>query len=159
VDNNTYVHILTDTLTKKNILLDRLIQITLLQEEYITATPPDMDRFEQTILDKELLIEQLSQLDDGFEKIYDHVKEEISTKKIEYKDVILRLQELIKQVTEKGAKIQTMEMRNKSKVEVCFSSRKKEIKNFKMNSQTVTSYYKNMSDQHQGQSYFLDKKN
>ena len=159
MDDNIYVHILINTLTKKNNLLDKLIQITLLQVEYIAAIPFDMDNFDQTLVEKELIIEQLNQLDDGFEKVFDHVKEEISTNKILHKEEILQLQELIKQATEKSVKLQTTEVHNKSKLETYFANKKKEIKNFKVSSQIASSYYKNMANQHKGQSYFLDKKN
>lgn len=147
-----------NTLTKKNDLLDRLIHYTILQEEYIVTEPFDMDIFEQTLSDKELVIEQLNQLDDGFQKVYDHVKDEFSTNKTQYKEEILQLQELIKQGTEKSIRLQTLEMKNKNKLESYFSNKKKEIKKFKMSSQTASSYYKNMANQHHGQSYFLDKK-
>ena len=159
VDNNTYVQILIDTLTKKNNLLEHLLQITSLQEEYITAIPLDMEQFEQAITKKELLIERLNQLDDGFDKVYDHVKDEIDKNKNKYKNDIEKLQELIKQVTENSVKLQAIEKQNKNKLEVYFSGKKKEIKNFKLNSQTASNYYKNMANQNQGQSYFLDKKN
>lgn len=158
MDNNTYVHILINTLTKKNNLLDGLVKITLLQEEYIAATHLDMDQFNQTLTEKESLIEQLSQLDDGFEKVYAHVKDELSTNKLKYQNEILQLKELIKDVTEKSVKLQTAEIRNRVKLDAYFSNRKKEIKSFKMSSQTASSYYKNMANQHQGQAYFLDKK-
>ena len=136
-----------------------LIQITLLQEKYIETTSFDMEKFEETLSEKELIIKQLNQLDDGFEKIYEHVKNEISVNRMLYKVEIVQLQDLIKQVTEKSVKLQAIEIQNKNKLEVCFSDKKKEIKKFKMSSQTASSYYKNMANQHQGQSYFLDKKN
>lgn len=142
----------------KNSLLDKIIQITLLQEANLSATPFSMDVFDETLADKATIIEQLNKLDEGFEKVYDHVKEEISDNRMQYKDEILMLQELIKQVTEKSVKVQTEELRNKSKMELYFANSKKEIKNFKMSRQTVTNYYKSMPNQHQGQSYFLDKK-
>lgn len=158
MDNNTYVYILIDTLLKKNSLLDNLIQTTLFQKECITEETPDMDQFEQTLSEKEMLIDQLNQLDDGFEAIYDHVKDEISNNKLKHKDDILKLQELIRQVTEKSTKLQTLELQNKGIIEFYFSNKKKEIKNFKRSSQTASNYYKNMSNQNQGESYFLDKK-
>ena len=105
MDNAIYVHILIDTLTKKNSLLDKLIQITTMQEEYITLTPPDIDNFETSLNEKETLIEKINELDEGFEKIYEHVKEEITSNKINHKEDILELQSLIKQVTEKSAKL------------------------------------------------------
>lgn len=159
MDNTTYVHILTDTLTKKNSLLDKLIQITMMQEEYITLTPPDMDNFETSLDEKEKIIEKINELDEGFENIYEHVKEEIISNKIKHKESILELQSLIKQVTEKSAKLQTLEIKNKKSIEIFFSNKKKEIKDFKKSSMTASSYYKNMMNQQSGESYFLDKKN
>ena len=118
MDNAIYVHILIDTLTKKNSLLDKLIQITTMQEEYITLTPPDIDNFETSLNEKETLIEKINELDEGFEKIYEHVKEEITSNKINHKEDILELQSLIKQVTEKSAKLQALEIRNKKSLEI-----------------------------------------
>jgi hypothetical protein len=158
VDNTTYVHILTDTLTKKKSLLDKLIQITIMQEEYITLTPPDIDNFETSLNDKDILIEKINELDEGFENIYEHVKEEIITNKIKHRDYILELQNLIKQVTEKSAKLQALEIKNKKNLEIFFANKKKEIKDYKKSSQTASSYYKNMMNQQSGESYFLDKK-
>ncbi len=158
MDNNTYIHILTDTLNKKNILLEKLLEITSLQESYISNHIPDMDLFEQTLSEKEDYINQINQLDVGFEKIYDHVKEELSGKRIEYREYIENLQELIKQITDKSAKMQASELRNKSKMEAYLVNKKKEIKNFKINSKTASNYYKNMNNQQALGSYFLDKK-
>jgi len=158
VDNKTYVHILTDTLFKKNFLLDKLIQITEMQEKYITLTPPDMDNFESSLTDKEIIIEKINELDEGFEKIYEHVKEEIVSNKLNHKVAISELQNLIKQVTEKSAKLQTLELKNKKSLEIFFANKKKEIRDFKKSSETASSYYKNMMNQQLDESYFLDKK-
>ncbi len=158
MDNNTYVHILTDTLSKKSFLLDELIQITEMQERYITLTPPDMDNFETSLEDKEILINKINELDDGFEKIYEHVKNEIISNRVNHKEAIIELQNLIKQVTEKSTKLQTLEIRNKKSLEIFFANKKKEIKDFKRSSETATNYYKNMMNQQLDESYFLDKK-
>jgi hypothetical protein len=158
VDNNTYINILTDTLVKKNALLDELILITVDQQTYLDEEPPNMEKFEDTLSEKDKLITRLFQLDEGFESIYEHVRDEISNNKTHHKDQILRLQQLIKQVTEKSAKLQTYEIKNKGKIEIYFSDKKNEIKRFKKNSQVATNYYKNVADQRYGESYFLDKK-
>lgn len=158
MDKDTYVHILAQVLSNKNSLLDKLIEITLKQEEYILAEPLDMDQFEQTLPDKEVLIEQLNQLDEGFDKIYNNVRESLSSNKNLLKHEILQLQELIKQVTEKSVTLQSLEMKNKNRMESYFSIKKKEIRDFKMSSQTVSKYYKSSTGQQMEQSYFLDKK-
>lgn len=153
-----YINILQQSLVKKNDLLDRLIYVSSLQEEYTNNMPPQMDEFEQTLVEKDLLIEQLNQIDDGFEKVYEHVQQDIKLNRNKYKEEILQLQDLIKQITEKSVKLQTLELKNKSKLELYFLNRKKEIKNLKISNQTAFSYYKNMSNQNHDESYFLDKK-
>lgn len=158
MDKDTYVHILAQVLSNKNSLLDRLIEITLKQEAYILAEPLDMDQFEQTLPDKEVLIEQLNQLDEGFDKIYNNVRESLSSNKNLLKHEILQLQELIKQVTEKSVTLQSLELKNKNRMESYFLIKKKEIRDFKMSSQTVSKYYKSSTGQQMEQSYFLDKK-
>jgi predicted nuclease with TOPRIM domain len=145
-------------LVKKNAILDQLHEITLLQEKYIAMTSPDMEQFEQTIPEKDVLIDRLNQIDAGFERIYDHVRDELNTNRAFHKDEILGLQDLIRQVTEKSTALQAVELRNKNRIEVLFANRKKEIKNLKLSSKTVSNYYKNMSGQNRGESYFLDKK-
>lgn len=158
MDKRSYVSILTDTLEKKVLILNNLLEVTLKQEKCISEDAFDSDEFEQTYTVKETLIEQLNKLDEGFDLIYEHVKEELSVNQILYKEEILHLQRLIRQITEKSTEIQAIEMRNKSEIDAFFLQRKKMIKGYKVNSKRVSSYYKNMADQHHGESYFYDKK-
>lgn len=157
-NDNTYMHILISTLTKKNLILDELINITKLQENYLKVVPQDMESFEVSLDAKEEIIDRLNQLDIGFESVYERVKEELQKKKDIYRDEILHLQELIRQVTDKSVKLQALEKHNKMQMEVYFSNKKQEIKNFKKSNQMASNYYKSMVDKHQGDSYFLDKK-
>ena len=158
MDNQTYIDVLKDSLEKKVMVLDKLLEKTLSQEKIISTSPFDNEEFDQAYEDKEVLINQLSELDEGFEQIYDHVKGILSTNKLDHKDDIIQLQSLIRQITDKSTELQAIEIKNKKKLDVIFTNRKKEIKDYKINSQTASSYYKNMADQHQGQSYFYDKK-
>ncbi|MGB8454211.1 MAG: flagellar export chaperone FlgN [Anaerocolumna sp.] len=158
MDNNTYLHILKDTLIKKNILLDKLLIITTKQEEYLNKPNPDLEVFDQTFTDKDEYIQQINPLDDGFEKIYNHVKEELSTQRSGHKEEIEALQELIRQITDKSTKLQVNEMRNKNKIEACLLAKKKEIKNIKISRRTASNYYKNMHNKSMAESFFLDKK-
>lgn len=158
MDTQTYIDVLKDSLGKKVIVLEKLLEKTILQENIISTSPFNSEEFDQAYEDKEALILQLSELDEGFERIYDHVKDILSNNKLEHKDDIIQLQNLIRQITDKSTELQSIEIRNKKKLDVIFTNRKKEIKDYKINSQTASSYYKNMADQHQGQSYFYDKK-
>lgn len=158
MDNQTYIDVLKDSLEKKVIVLEKLLEKTLSQEKIISTNPFNNEEFDLDYEDKEVLILQLSQLDEGFEQIYDHVKDILSNNKLEHKEDIVQLQNLIRQITDKSTELQAIEIKNKKKLDVIFTNRKKEIKDYKINSQMASSYYKNMADQHQGQSYFYDKK-
>lgn len=158
MDNQIYIDVLKDSLGKKVEVLDKLLQITLLQENIISTSPFDSEEFEQAYEKKDGLILRLNELDEGFEQIYDHVKDVLGNNKVEHKEDIIQLQNFIRQITDKSTELQSIEIRNKQKLDIIFTNRKKEIKDYKINSQTASSYYKNMTDQHQGQSYFYDKK-
>ncbi len=159
MEDRTYINILTDTLRRKVELLERLIRLTGEQEEILSSEAPDMESLETTFSEKEAGIIQLNQLDEGFEKVYHHVKEAFEVNKEQYKDQIIGLQELIRSVTEKSARLQAMELRNTSRFQKFFQGKKKEIKNFKVSSKMANSYYKSAMNQQPGESYFLDKKN
>jgi hypothetical protein len=154
----TYINILVDSLRKKEDILDRLIRLTEEQERITAADDAEMDGLEAAFAEKEACIAQLNQLDEGFEKVYLHVKEAFESDKEQYKDQILLLQDLIRSVTEKGTRLQALELKNRSRFQLFFANRKKEIKNFKLSSKTVDNYYKNAMNQQTGESFFLDKK-
>lgn len=158
MDINTYIKILTDTLIKKSKLLDELIEINKDQDTILTSLEVNIESFEETINKKEELINQLNQLDDGFEMIYSRVQDVIKHNAFEYKSDIVVMQELIIGIMEKSTNIQVTEKSIKLKLETYLMSKKLEIKNYKVSSQTVSNYYKNMMNEYQGESYFLDKK-
>lgn len=158
MDTNTYIKIITDTLIKKSKILDRLIEITKEQEIILNSYELNIENFDETMNKKEKLIEQLNQLDDGFEMIYSRVQYEIKNNLLEYKSDIIVMQDFIKKIMKQSTNLQIQEKSNKLQLETYLTNRKQEIKNYKMSSQTVSNYYKNMMNEYQGESYFLDKK-
>lgn len=159
MEDLVYINILTDTLKKKSGLLDELISITSGQEELISASSVDMDKLDETFSMKEQLLRQLNQLDEGFDKVYGHIRDTLARSKELYKDRILKLQELIREVTEKSTMLQAQEIRNRNRLAAYFSVKKKEIRDFKMSSQRVASYYRNTTGGQSPESFFIDKKN
>lgn len=156
--NKTYVQLLINSLEKKSTLLSTVIQITSAQESILSAPSMDMDAFEQTIEEKEGLIQQIQELDDGFEAVYARVQGEFQTNKKLYVLEICKLQALITKITDQSVKLQALEARNKNRFDIQTQNKRKEIQQLKVSNETASNYYKNMSNQHQGQSYFLDKK-
>lgn len=159
VYSSTYIKVLLDSMKKKERIMQYLLGETKEQKQILLVEPFDIDNFEKSIERKELLIEQLNQLDDGFETTYQRVKEELSKGRKKYQIEIIELKELISSVTDISVKIQALEQRNKKSMEQCLIKQKQEIKQIKMSSQTALKYYNNMSNQYQNNhSYFLDNK-
>lgn len=164
LENNTtkkaYVQLLADILEKKLIVLKRLTGITEQQEKLISSdTLFEEELFLETISLKEEQIQNLSKLDTGFEQVYESVKEELDGNKENYVKEISLLKEQISNITDMSVKLQVLEKRNKSKLELVFTQKRREIKNARISSQTATSYYKSMANNHKPESFFYDKKN
>lgn len=158
VTRETYIQLLGEVLRKKAVILEQLTELTRQQDVLISAESFDEDGFDRIISEKEEHIETLAKLDEGFERIYDSVKTELTENKEKYKNQIDVLKELVTKVTNLGVSLQAMEKRNKSKLEVLFAQKRRAIKNSRISSQTAASYYKTMASQQEEQSYFYDKK-
>lgn len=155
----TYIVLLSDTLRKKLEVLNRLMQLTKQQEELVAKTDFAIDDFLDIVSSKDEQIKKLSELDDGFETLFNRVRDELITGKDKYASEILSLKDLIGKITDIGVNLQALEKRNKAKMEVYFSDKRKDIRRSRISSQTATNYYKTMTKQHEAQSYFFDKKN
>lgn len=154
----SYIKILSESLEKKDKLLNQIIELTREQEAILNASDFDVTAFDMTMDAKQNLIEQLEQLDSGFENIYNRIKDEIVLNKEKYQSYIISMQNTIGNLTKKSVIIKALEEQNKIKVQTCLANQRQQIKQIKKSSQTAASYYKNMADQHHDQSYFLDKK-
>ena len=102
-------------------------------------------------------IDELNRLDEGFQMVYDRVKEDVQMYKQNYKSDIERLQQLIREVTSLSAAIQTQEARNKLQVEHRFRQLREETKTAKRSMSMANQYYKNMA-QISSEPQFMDKK-
>lgn len=159
VHSNIYIKILLDSMKKKERIMQYLLGETKEQKQILSIEPFSIDEFEESMERKGLLIEELNQLDSGFETTYERVKQELSKRKEKYQIEILELKKLISSVTDISVKIQALEQRNKKSMEQCLMKQKQEIKQVRMSNQTATKYYSQMAGQYQtNQSYFLDNK-
>ncbi len=153
-----YIQLLTDTLQRKLTAMQQLAVLTEQQEILIDTELFDEGRFSETIAVKEEQIKLLAQLDNGFEQIYESVRDELLLNKYRYMSEIAALQELITSITDLSIKLQAKEVQNKSNLELLLTQKRKDIKKSRLNSQTVSKYYKSMAQQTQEQSFFYDKK-
>lgn len=155
---STCFKVLEDTIQKKEQYLDTLLMFTKEQETVLLQEVFSMEVFSELMDKKEPFIRKISEYDAGFEAVFAKIKPVIEEYKKEFEPRIRALQQKIKAVLEKGAALCALEEQNKSRLEFCLKDKKQEIKNFKRSSQTVSSYYKNMSGSFSDQSFFMDKK-
>ena len=92
--------ILLQSLEKKTKLLDDMIRQNGVQEELLKEEDLDMDAFDEAINQQGFYIEELDKLDQGFETVYDRVREELLRDKARYRMEIIRMKELIQQEKE-----------------------------------------------------------
>ena len=105
-----------------------------------------------------MLISKLTQLDDGFEQLYQRVGEELVANKEAYKDSIRHMQELIRDVTSRSIQIQAIETRNKEKAQRRFGEIRSQIREVKHSGRAVSNYYQNMMKMNAVEPQFWDSK-
>lgn len=159
-DNKAYVIILRDSLLNKKKILNNLIEYTEKQAELVKSGDLEAEEFDKILDDKGKSLAMLNMIDDGFESVYSRVRDEIQSEPEKYKDILQEIRNLIEETVSLGAKIETLEHRNKEMIEAFIAGKKIEIKEYRSRKQTMKSYSQNMPNQHvTGSSYFLDKKN
>jgi hypothetical protein len=135
------------------------MQLTEQQESMITSDEFDDEEFFRIVTLKEERLTALSKLDDGFEQLFESVKEELFLSKEKYVKEITVLKQLIASITDVSVRLQALETRNKAKMDVYFSNKRNEIKRSRLSNKTVTNYYKTVTKQNEAESFFYDKKN
>lgn len=153
-----YLSILEDSLKKKLQILDELTTYTMEQQELLKAEELDYDAFDQLVEKKDPLVQMIMELDQGFEVVYDRIKEQLLGHKELYAVQIRALQNLISELTDKSVKLQAMEQRNKTAVEQQFRKSREKIRQSRQNKQAAINYYKNMNHSDFVPPQFLDNK-
>lgn len=155
---NTLLSIMIDSLKRKEAVLEELFQLTREQNSILTQEPVDMDEFNGIIGRKDEQLHVLEQLDQGFEQLFQKIKEAITGKKELYQDQILQMQSLIRKISDKSVQIEAMEQANQREFQLFVSQKRNQIKNFKVSSKTVTNYYKSMGGLQEENSSHMDKR-
>ena len=135
-----YLQMMIDSLKKKKGILIRIIELNEEQNQILSEETLNGDAFDDNMKAKGSCIDELDLLDEGFQSLYDRIKEELAGNKTKYSSEIAAMKQLIKEVTELGAKIEVQEAHNKVKVEA-----RQEHREAKRSASMAKSYYQNMS--------------
>lgn len=155
-----YVQMMIESLRKKDAVLSKIIEKNEAQAACIGEEGYDganWDQFNVLLAEKDTLIEKVNELDNGFQSLYDRIRDELNANKDQYKSEIAQMQSLITTLTDKGTRIMTMEERNRAKLERVLMGAKKEIKQTRKSMQVVSSYYKSMSNPSGDTTGYFDK--
>lgn len=154
---DNYLNMLKDSLIKKEKILIDLQAKSEEQGELVKAQEVDWDEFTRLVDEKGELVEEIVKLDEGFETLYERIKESLAGNKDKYIRIIEEIQVLVKSVTEKGAKLEATEYRNKTAIEAAFSNTRKEIRQSKLGQKAAADYYNKMNKINTIDPQMLDK--
>ena len=152
------LQILQDSLEKKKDLLEAIEKKSKEQEAIIKKENFTFQEMDENMEEKSKLIEQLSLLDNGFETLYEKIRKELLDNKDQYRVQIEEIQNLIVEVTARGASIEAIEARNKVAIEAYFSREKRELQKRKSVSSVARSYYQTAKQMNHIAPQFLDTK-
>lgn len=158
MQNKDYIAALKQGLEKKIQILDKIIQENAVQRQLLADPELDPDDFEKNLNDKAALVEQLTMLDDGFDSVYERVREELQQNREAYAADIAGMQKYISVIMEKSTQIQTEEQRNRELAVQKFASVKKQIREVKSSHKAVNEYYQNMMKLNYVDPQFMDNK-
>lgn len=153
-----YIDMMLESLQKKEKVLISLLGKSEEQKEVLSAVEVDWDVFDQLTTDKGELIDELLKLDEGFEALFDRIKEPLTQNKDLYKTEIGFMQATIRSLTDNSAKLEALEQRNKKLVETRMAESRQSIKQSKLGSQAAMQYYQRMNRINTLDPQLMDKK-
>lgn len=157
-DKNSYVDMMIESLRKKINILERIQQSNEKLEELAVRPEMDLEELKQLLDEKDGYIAEIAKLDEGFQTVYERLKEELQSNKQQYKTQIQLMQQLIREITDYTATIQAYEIKNRARVEEQFTKMRKNVRNVKTGVKVAQNYYKSMSKLNVIEAQFLDKK-
>ena len=156
---DNYLHVLEESLIKKNTILDRIYSCSKKQEQLLKEEDFSFKNFDQIVEEKDGYVEELTKLDDGFETLYNRIGAQLSENRAKYGQEISRMQKFIADITEKSVEIQALEARNKASLERMFQRKRDSLKVNRQSSKAAYDYYKNMNNGSIPVSQYMDQKN
>ena len=153
-----YIQMMRESLQKKEQVLDGLLVQSEKQKEVLSAQEVDWDSFDQITVVKGELIDELLKLDEGFDALFERVKEPLTAQKDVYKTEIGFMQATIRSLTDKSAELEALEQRNKKMVESRMTESRQAIRQSKLGSQAAMQYYQRMNRINTIDPQLMDKK-
>lgn len=156
--NSVYVNMMVDSLKRKQQILSFLYECTKEQEQLLKDEEMDADSFQHLVDAKGERIQEINSIDDGFDTLFNLVKQELQENREYYRGEILQMQKLIAEISELGVQIQALELQNCEHFKTYVARHRRMIREFHESNKTASAYYQNMANSHKPQtSYFFDE--
>lgn len=153
-----YLTVLQESLEKKNAILDEIQVVNRAQNELFQAEKLDLQKFDSYVEQKDTYIKELEALDEGFETLYNNVKQQLQQNKSQYAEQIKRMQQLIGEITEKSVSIQAQESRTRDMITAYFKNERQALGQGRRSSKVAMGYYQNLSKASQEVNSIMDLK-
>ena len=153
-----YIVMLRESLENKLTILNELQLLCREQADILSDEKSEAEAFEKNIEAKEELITKLEAYDKSFDSLFAKVEKELAENKEAYADDIHRMQDLIREITDKNLMVQFLEKQNYELAKGKFSTIRSKIRKVRQGGKAVTTYYNNMNNLGTDTSQFWDKK-
>lgn len=153
-----YLNMMIESLEKKLAVLEEIQEANVQQGALLKAEPFDREAFDKTMDAKGEQIEKLEGLDEGFDHLYQQVRELLPAHKDEFHSEISKMQELIRRISEKSVSIQVGEQRNKSALESVIKRENGKLRAMQNKSRIMQSYASSMNQINLVDPQFMDRK-
>ena len=154
----TYVNIMRESLERKQKYLAEILKLTNEQSVIATAEKFDEEQFSELVEKKDVLIDNLNEIDKGFSSVYDRVRIEIQRDPVAYRDELHAIQNLIRICVDLGMQIEAVEERNRAVMEQVFSAKFQGVRQMKQSKTVANKYYKSMANGMVNDSLLYDRK-
>lgn len=153
-----YINIMVESLEKKRDVLSQIIELNRQQKFQLQDPNLSPEEFEKNLSYKGQLIDKLNLLDNGFEELFERVRETLDSNREQYAEEILKMQSLIKDISAQTNTIQTQELRNREEAIRKFADVRQQVKGVRNSQKVVRQYYDNMMGQRNASAQIIDNK-
>lgn len=147
-----------ESLEKKVAVLEEIQAANKVQTKLIDAEKFDQEEFDKAMDVKAEQIEKLNKLDEGFDSLYSHIRENLLGQKEKYRDQIAKMQELIRKISELSAAVSVVEQRNRAALERVFERENNRLRAVQNRGRLMQNYAANMNQINYIDPQFLDRK-
>lgn len=149
---------LIDSLDNKISVLEELQSKNNDQTMILSNPNSGPDELDANVDAKSELIDALDKLDEGFEMVFNRVKDILDGNREQYRDQIQAMQDKIRRISDLTADIEAKEHKNRELAVAKFSTLRTQIREVNKSQSAVNTYYQSMSRVNLVDPQFMDKK-